>query len=494
MSAFIKTNFLFFILVYFLFIPKIAALDEKDFIGLVLLKNELFISDEIDLLIKQKRVQSRRQDYYGWHYDLEAKYAIEKLNADKDVRTSYYTKYQLEGKREVAIKASTSFESGASFYVKFGRKLPTNNYDRYNNSGYYRGINLDQQNNELKASLNIPLLKNNDGGSNKLYYDNSILDEKIEELQLLEKKEDLVEVKLLEFINLVTTIKKLNTVKKYISDFKNVLAIVKDRNSTKSDINLVNNKILSILRLLNTQKAELESAKYVLKDYINFFKISIDDIHFGTNNEIKLINNISNYISLHNRDLLISKLDLKKKKTYVKRYENQKLADLDLNINSTSTRDKGNYSSYSYYNKNDFVVSLDFSYPLNGSATNDYNLLKASLEYRKKLLDYEDEINKKHTKIKLAIDKIKSLIKNLESYENQIRLTDINTELKKYLAGNGDIKFVISEIDDFYELKLKYLSEELLYHSERIKYKSLIDNLLPKNNALLKCNFCLHNQ
>ena len=467
------------------------ALNEDEFIDLILSSNKLFLSDEIDLYSQQERLKSKKQDYYGWDFVLTSKYNFEKLNSKKD--SSYtYVSDQIERDKNITIKASTAFENGISFNVKLSRNLPYNDYDKSKNLEFYKHYNTTEYNTELTTNLNIPLLKNNNGGTNNLYYNNAKIDNNIETYKLLESKEDILEEKLSLFIELVINIRKVDVAKNYLKNSQNLVEKITSSNFKdkikKRNITLVNNKIIKIKRILATNIANLADTKKKLRYDIDFSKNIDDKINFNHLKRVTLIRNVSNYVVKNNRDLRISRLDQSKKKNYIDNYKNQQLADFDFNLWTTNNRNRGNYSSYSYYYKNDFGMSLDFSYFFGGSASLKYNLLDAKLDYQKKIIDYRDELKDKIEDIELLSSELTLKKSNLNLFIRQIKIT--NNELNKYL-NDDDIRFVLNELIEFYDLKLEYLDEELNYHQARIKYENLIDRLLDENK--IKCEFCWRN-
>ena len=489
---FLKKNFFIVFLIILLPFSSIA-LDESSFIKLVLTKNNLFLKSEIDMFLQQKRLQNKEADYYGWHFDITSKYSIRNLKAKKDNPNKYdYINNQVQNNKYIALNASLAFKNGISFSSKLSRDIKTNKYDKYRNLEYRKSYSLNEYGSELSTNINIPLLKNRNGGDNKYYYDNAKIDKKIEWLELLEDKEEIVFDKLEQFIELSITIDKLNIARNYLTDISNILQKIENKKSLKNDILLTKNKIIKINRIIADQQIIINKIKTKLSKEVNFNNIKLSDIDFNYKIRTNLIKNINNHLVSNNRDLIISKLDIQKKINTINNLKNKKLADLDFNIWTINSRDKGSYSYYSYYDKNDFGVSIDFYYPLGGTSSNDYSLLYAQMSYKKKQLDYADDLQDKLEDIQNLNAELRSKNNNLKSFIRQIKTTPKDVELKKYLSNGGSIKPTLSEIDDFYDLKLEYIDKELEYHIKRIEYDNFLDRLLPTNN--LKCDFCLRNK
>jgi hypothetical protein len=476
------------LLIYFILINlanSAYGLNENDFISLIVKQHQLFLSDEIDLYLKQENLKAKQKTYYGWNFEITAKYGYEKLNAKKD-NTSYdYVNNQVETDKNIALKISKDFDKGISFSTKFSREIPTDKYDKYRNLAHYNNKSYDytEYKNTLETNINIPLLKNSIGGTNKLYVDNAKIDKTIEELELLESKEDIVADKLNDFIELAVNIDKVKISKNYLQSAKNIL--LKIESSKNTDKKLVENKIIKIQRTLSSNLTNLKNIQESLNGELDnsIFK----NIDFNYKIRSILVKNPQKYILKNSRDLQMDRLNMVKKKSYIKHYKNQNMPDLDFNIWAINNRNKGNYSYYSYYDKNDAGVSLDFIYPLGGNTSNNFNLLEAKLGLKKQQIDFKDEVKNKVEKAMELAEDLLLYDKNIQSFLLEISNTNNEIELAKYIKGDGDIKFVLDELSEFYELKLDYLDEELHYHQSRVEYDNLLDRLIDKR---IKCDFC----
>lgn len=465
------------------------TLNENSFIALILNKHQLFLSDEIDYYLKQQNVETKWQNYYGWSIDLGAKYGFEKLNAEKDNTSYTYANNQIETNKEISLMVSKEFMKGVKISAKLSRKIPMNKYDKYRNlEPYKNGVyNQTEYQSTLETQINIPLLKNNNGGASYLYLDNAKQDRLIEELRLLESKEDILTDKLKSFIGLAVNIDKVKISKNYLTSAQTLLKSI-DKNTAQNDKSLIHNKIIKIKRLLSENQVNLQNSLLNLQDDIK--NINIKSIHFNYRVRTIFIKNLTRYLQSYSRNLKIYRLEMIKKNNYIKYYTNQNLADLDFEIWTINTRNQGNYSYYSYYNKNDFGVGLKFSYPLGGNSSNEFNLLDATLDLKKQKINYIDD---RKSLVKKVIELEEELLlyeKNISSFIQQINNTNTSIELDKYNKNKGDMRFVLDELSDFYDLKLDYLDEELKYHIHRVEYNNLLDKLI---NSNIKCNFCKNN-
>ncbi|SMN02092.1 Channel-tunnel spanning the outer membrane and periplasm segregation of daughter chromosomes [uncultured Candidatus Thioglobus sp.] len=466
----------------FLLSINVLALSEQGIIQKILDHHKLFESNEIDMFIQQQRLQSKEDSYYGWHLDLTAKYGLEKDSTDKD--TGYtYTKNQTKTARNIGLKLSTAFKNGTSFNIGFDRKLPVDDQEKYKDSSLYTDQNLSEHDNILTTKFNIPLLKNSGGGENKKLYDIAEIDQKIEALKLLENKEDEVEDALIAFIDLAMNIRRLQIYKDRLSALEGLKEHTKN---SKNDSRLLTEKIQKTQTEKSKSKSNLEVSILTLKNFIDFDKNDLSAINFNPDVRSILIKNSQKYLRKYSRDFQINKLDIDKKQHYIDSYKDKSLPDFDVNLSHVKTQNKGNYSSYSYKNSNEYKFSIDLSYPLSGDPVNDHNLFKSELEKRKKLTDYEADLKDKILDIRVLSNELASENRTLESYY-QIKLKQRNTtELDSYLAGSGNIRFVLDEIYEHYQIQSDYADALTNYHQKRIQYDNFLDRLIVND----RCYFC----
>lgn len=467
-------NLLFVLFINILVVSmQVRAFNEQDVIARVLSNHRNFVSSEIDMLIQQKRLQNKYKDYYGWHLDLTAKYGTKETSTDKNTKNTY-SRNRGQVIKNVGLKLSTAFQSGISLYVKLDRGLPVDEQEKYKKGIYDKDVYLAEKNIVLTRAINIPLFQNSDGGENKKLYDVSIIDEQIERLNLLEDKEDEVADALDSFVELVINVQKVETYQQQLDKLIQLQKIVFDKNvivqaefeiikkklsknkkdnliiqvkiktikkklsKNKKDNSIIQAKIEKIKRDIFKNKAILGSDILTLKSFINFDKNDLSSIEFNNKVNFVLLKDIKSYLHQNNRDLKIDRFDIAKKQRYIERYQNKKLMDLDFNMNYVNSQNYGNYSSYSQNNLNAYEVSLNLTYPLGGSASNDQSLLTAILEKDKKMMDYKDNLKKKILAIKVLNNELlsgKKFFKNLsitKTREKQSRNEAIFIRFRQY--------------------------------------------------------------
>lgn len=461
------------------------GLTEQTLIQRVLKNHQLLESYEIDLLIQQQQLKSRKKHYYGWGLDLRANYGFEKDDTDKDTKKSYVKK-QKKIKQNIGLALSTSFKNGTSFSIDFNKNMPIDHQIKHKDQIYYKDQKLSEHNNVWTTKVNVPLLKNSDGGNSKKLYDLAGIKQKIKTLKLLEIKEDKVEDALIIFIKLAINIKRLQDYKDKAAAFKNIIKYTKhNENDSKLLIAQIQKTQVNKSKILSN----LEDSIFKLKNFINFDKHDLSKINFDANIRIALAKYNQEYFQKYSRYMQIIKLEISKKQLFFDVFKNKDLPDLDVNLTYTKTQNRGNYSNYSYKNTGEYKVSLNFLYPLGGNPINDYNLLTSKLEKKKKLAEYKIKLKNKLIDAKVLSNKLKTSDHTLTTYyRNKLKQPQSTIELNNYLAGKGNIRFVLDEIYEYHKAKLEYLSELEGYHKNRIKYKNLLDKLI----TTYDCYICQH--
>lgn len=467
-----------------LILPNLTlALDEKEFIKLILNKRELFIVNEINYHLKQQNLRVKSKDYLGWNTHLSARYDTDRRQAEKD-NTSYdYINNRFAKDKHLSFKTSKNLSGGATLGVGVTRELEIDTYDKYRNLEHYndRSVNLSEYQTTYDADITIPLLKNNSGGSVKLTYDKSKIDETIAKLQLLEAKENIVEDRLIDFIRTAVNKEKLIIHTKHLEQLNLLLA----KEYSENDKQLISNEIVQTNRNIATTKTELENNIAHLNRYID---VALDNIDFDYTTRTVQPDSVAKHLDHNIRDLKLLLLAIEKDKLNLKYYKNQKLPTLNLHFWIESVRKKGNYSYYSYYNEDDSGASLYFEYPLSGNNAKDFAILNAELALSKKQLEH------KNIKADILLDvteftnRLTTLTQNLKSFITEINNTKLS-ELEKYITGRGNIRLALDEVDYLYSLWIDYFDEQEEYHSMRIKYNNLLDTLVETNT---ECKFCLN--
>jgi hypothetical protein len=128
---------------------------------------------------------------------------------------------------------------------------------------------------------------------------------------------------------------------------------------------------------------------------------------------------------------------------------------------------------------------------LGNNASNDYNLLDAQLSKKKKNIEYQDEINDKFLDAQVLSNEIRLLRADMDSYELQLKQQLSNAELLKSTHNADNIRAVLYELYDYYQIQLDYADALVIYHKKRIEYDNLLDRLVNDDNCHLCENYKL---
>lgn len=133
-------------------------------------------------------------------------------------------------------------------------------------------------------------------------------------------------------------------------------------------------------------------------------------------------------------------------------------------------------------NKPDVSLGLNFRYPL-GNRTAQANIEKTDLQLRQ----LEEETNSValdlESGVRSLLIQIRELEKVLTLNQEQIESAKEKTqeELRLYNQGRGELTFVIQARDNEENAKLTYAQNATLYHKLILRYRALLDELLPSN-------------
>jgi len=207
--------------------------------------------------------------------------------------------------------------------------------------------------------------------------------------------------------------------------------------------------------------------------------LDANPLKINWNTRVDLIQDLHQYCKESIRDIKRIEIEQLKNKRSVKTYQNSELADFDFTISATQDDNKGNYSTYSKSSEVEYEAKLEFSYPLTGDTSNDVYLSKYRLKGRQLELKYQDKLDDIVSDAQKLTTELKQGVKQLTLYQQQIDESEgSDAELNEFLAGNGNIRFVINEQDEQQSLLLEQVGSAINYHKNRIKYNSLMDRLL----------------
>ncbi len=473
-----------YLFILFLLSSSVNALTESEFVEL-LLDNAFFEKEQINLAIKQIEMQGDRDNYGNWEFEIGGE--IGRINKSKNkfdyTSSTDYAKSTNQNVRKISTDLTKKFFSnGSELNISYDKSLPVKNEEMHDKNGYQLDKDTTEYLDDIEVSWTLPLLKNKNGVVDQKTYDLAVLDYKDEKLLLAEVKEDFIEDKLMIFLDWVGYKEQIRIVKNRLNVSKDILFKIKQADVNKGSILAMKRSIDKstriILKLESKLKAEQKSLSILLKS------IDINKNPLVVNWDMKpnLINDLNAYCQTNVRDIQRIEIEKIQNNRYIKTYDNSQLPDLDFTITASKDDNKGNYSTYSKSSETEYEAKIEFSYPLTGDISNEVYLSKYRLKSRQLELKYQDKFDDVLSAAKKLNTEIKQGIKRLELYKSQINSIDVQSaELKEFLSGNGNIHFVIGELNDNQDLSIEYVIAAIDFHKSRVKYDSLLDRLFVSN-------------
>ncbi len=457
-----------------------SAYTQDNFVHQLLLSHEFFEKERINVEIKKIEMIGDRANYSNWDWGVGAEFGRihkNKLKYDYTSSTDYARSTNQQVRKISSDLSKKFFSNGSELSFSFDRSLPIKNEKMYDKNGYQTDKNTTEYLDDLSVSWTLPLLQNQNGVVDQKTYDLAVLDYKDEELVLAEVQEDFIEDKVAEFIDWVEYKWQIEVLSNTISRLSSIQVQMTDRQTRDSEI--LERSIDKHQRLLLSLKSKLIAQNALLLSAVNGLDVDKNIPTLGRQFSVNLIDNLDQYCQTMVRDLKRINIEIRKNNRSIETYKNSKLPDFDFTISATKDDNKGNYTSYSKSTETEYEAKLVFSYPLSGDINNQVYLDKYRLKSRQFELKYNNKLNDIIANAKKIATDIKQGQIQLSLIGQQLQTLDPNHELNLYFKGQGEIRFVISEIDDYQDLRLEEVVMLIGLYKNKLEYDSLLDRLLP---------------
>ena len=464
---------------------SVYALSEAEFIQTLLTNHAFFEKERINLTIKEIEMEGDRSNYEDWDWTIGAEIGRISKNKIKNDYTSStdYAQSTLQSVREISTDLSRKFLSnGSELSISFDKSLPVKDEALYDKNGYQKDKNTTEYLDDMTLSWHLPLMKNKAGIVDQKTYDLAVLDFKDERLVLAESQEDFLEEKLMIFLDWVNYQSQINIVKANIAQAESIVKRIQNAKTKIASSTLtMRRSIDKSKRLLLDLQSKLKAEQKRLNILLPSIDLSKNPLTLEWDTRVQFVPNLNQHISSQVRDIQRIKIEQLKNTRSIQTYQNSQLPDLDFTLSATREEARGNYASYSTSAEVEYEAKLEFSYPLTGDVSNQVYLKKYRLKNRQLELKLKDKFDDVLSDAQKLTTELKQGLRKINLYKQQLKQineTNIEVELEAFLQGNGNIRFVISEQDDYQELLLDQLNALIEYHKNRILYQSLLDQLL----------------
>ena len=453
------------------------ALNNNEFIDLLLSNHAFFEKENINLQIKKLEMDGDYANYAGWEWDISAE--LGRVNKDKNkenyTSSTDYAKSTNQDIKKISTDITKKFLSnGSELSASFDKSLPVKDEEMHDKNGYQQDKNTTEYLDDIELSWTIPLLKNSGGVIDQKTYDLSVLDYKDEGLYLSEIKEGFLEDKMMIFLDLLSYIKQASVINSRLIKSKHIFNNLDKNSTSKSSLLVLQRSIDKTNRNLLALKSKMNAEKDLIASLIS--NVNIDKLSY-LSNDFVLVGDLKKYINIHSRDIKRINIEKLQNFRYIKTYENSELPELDFTITTTRDENKGNYSSYTKSVENEYEAKLEFSYPLTGDTTNKTYLSKYKLKTRQIELKYEDKFNDILADATKLTTLIKQGNKQMDLYKFHIKSIDPFDNID--LIDAKEVRFVVNEMNDIEDLYIDQILDATELYKNQVKYNSLLDRLLP---------------
>jgi hypothetical protein len=450
------------------------GLSQSEFIDKVLENKTLFVNKEIELFLKREMIEVNKQDIYGWRLDTSSTLSLEKSTDDDSISTATG--------RDINFDISKSFRNGMSLSISLSESFPINKEEQHGVNEHFLTTENDGS---ITTSLDIPLLKGNDGGSDKTDYDEAILDEKIQSLTLINEKEDIVMKALNLYIDLSVNIEKLRVRKQYLFDLQKIKSKYgKHKPKIKKIIAKIKSKILR-----SETKVKILIKKVHKKSNIDTNVLK--SIKFKYRTKIDLVKNIRQYLQKNSRTIKIDNIEVSIERQKLARQKNELLPDLTLSLSNNTTANSSSENDIVYH-RNVNTINLDLSYPIWGNSGDDFDMISSQIEFDQMLNEKKNDVDDIVDEIEDIEEFLKTDTKSLEIDYQEENDPDKNEDFEEFLSGKGDVNSALAELKDNYNDTLEYLADAQKHKKQYVEYNNAIDRLVKNNNIV--CYFCQKNK
>jgi len=456
---------------------SVYALNNHEFVDLLLINNAFFEKEMINLEIKNLEMKGDYDDYSDWEWDVSAE--IGRINKSKNKQNYTSSTDYAKSTNQDVQKISTDinkkfFSNGSELNFSYDKSLPIKNEEMHDKNGYQKDKNTTEYLDDISLSWTLPLLKNLGGVVDQKTYDIAVLDYKDERLLLAEVQEDFLEDKLMIFIDFISYKRQSDVVRLKLKKLEKILKNSLQNKVHISDISVLKRSIDKSKRALASLESKLNAELDLLRRLIAnkhvFLEVNYDD-------NFSLIKDIDVYLKENSRDLKRIDIERYKNKRHIKSYKNSELPELDFTLSATRDENKGNYSTYSRSTENEYEAKLELSYSLTGDVSNQTLLSKYLLKTKQLELKYKDKLDDVSADIAKLTALIKRDTKSLELYNLQSGLDNPFEQLTQ--DHKPSIRFVIDEMNDIEDLYMDYIIQSIELYKNQVKYDGLTDRLLP---------------
>ena len=462
---------MYWILIYLL-PTSIAAMDQFEFVDLLLNNHQFFAKERLGLAIKHLEKQGQYDRYNHWQVDFSA--ALSQLHKSKHKQDyTYYRDYPAstrQNRQKLALEAQKRFFSnGSTLTLSYGRSWPDKDEVLYDNQGYVKDVNTTEYLDSISLDWELPLLRNKAGVIEQKTYDVSVLNYQEGVLMLEETQEAFIEDKLEQFLTVVNYQAQQQLMSRKLTALNGCTPV------STTDQSLLN-RVLVKTRLKQSEiDYRLQAEQVLLQGLISDFALDSVLVYKPM---FVLIEDLDVYLQQHSRVLRRIRIEMQKNRRYRQSYRNQLQPELDFHLQLTRDQNAGNYTTYRRASNRHYEAELLFKQALGG----DVDVQTSLSQYQLRAAQIELKYQNKFSELLAEARKLQTLI---EQGEQQLVLylaqLDPLQPFKGFeCQGFNDLGSAIDELEAIESLQVDYLTQRHHLYQQQLAYDALIDRLLPK--------------
>ena len=453
------------------------AITEAQFIEKVLAQDQLLEEAQIGLDIKQIELDASRDNYQNWksvlYFDADYRYQ----DIHRETTSKYtYTKNREQYPKEIGVSLEKRFLSNpGSLDLGISRSRDKDTVIRYKKLVHQPKSDYHTKKDTTEGYIRYtyPLLKHDSNAASLKTHHRDIIDLKRQKLLFYETNEDFLDDRLTDYLSWVLYQRRDFIDREFLDKFQRLDA--KD----EAEIALLKTTVYQIEADNSDTRTRLRAIREKLSSLLKDRTILTETAQFDLHKRADLVaNNLPGYLETRNRTLERINLNIALSQIEIEYYQNQNLPTLDLDLEARRTLSQGNTSSSVYEDdKTNYMIGLEFRYPLGGNISTRANLKKSRLGVRKLEISYQEKLQDILADIRL-LDTLLTWdeAQMLEAIEAAAQSTAI--EYQNYQSGQTSFRDLLQAYKDERIARLDHSEYLIDYQTNRIEYDNLLDRII----------------
>lgn len=457
-----------------------GAMDEAAFAAKVLAHGEPLEEAQIGLDIKQIELDASRDNYENWKVELFAEGGYRARDLQRvTTSTSEFETRSIDHPRDIGIEFEKRFLSNpSSFSASVTRGKERSWFERYKPASKTkpeRTTNGFEERFETSYRIRYkyPLLKHDSNAESRKTYRRNILDLRAQQLLFLERKEDILESRLLDFFEWVSRRELARINRNFLDAYKRI------DTAGETETALLKSAVVRVQKHNAENHAELRALAEKLALLLGDATLAHARPRLNLSKRgAPPPQNPAEYLRAHNRDLARIGVSIDLKEIDIAHFQNQLLPSLDVRVEASREHDSADTRTTDFRNKqNNYAAFLEFRYPLGGRASSRAALQIAKLDMRKLEIRYRDKLRDLLADMQILQAQLSPQQARLDEAVHAA-MRGARIESANYRAGAASFRDLLRAHTDWRDAEIDRIENLIEYHEARVKYDNLLDRML----------------